>query len=137
MISNNKNQKRINSSRGYEEARKAYRLTNIGNTYGKGNKGKLGKNKGIKRPEHSILMSGVNNPFYNKTHTEEFKQKQSMIMKERLKNNNINCKLVLDQSTGIFYNSAKEAAKNLNISYGTLKHYLNGTVKNKTNLIYV
>jgi len=34
MLSSNKNQNRITSSRGYEEAREAFRLTNIGNQYG-------------------------------------------------------------------------------------------------------
>ena len=36
MLSSNKNQNRITSSRGYEEAREAFRLTNLGNQYGKG-----------------------------------------------------------------------------------------------------
>jgi hypothetical protein len=36
MLSSNKNQNRITSSRGYEEAREVFRLTNLGNQYGKG-----------------------------------------------------------------------------------------------------
>ena len=36
MLSSNKNQERITSSRSYEESREAFRLTNMGNQYGKG-----------------------------------------------------------------------------------------------------
>lgn len=36
MISTNKNQNRITSSRGYQEARESFKLTNIGNQYSKG-----------------------------------------------------------------------------------------------------
>ncbi len=46
-------------------------------------------------------------------------------------------KLVLDTFTGIYYISCKEAAETIGISYKRLVRYLNGTRKNKTNLIYV
>ena len=49
----------------------------------------------------------------------------------------INSKLVLDNSNGVFYNSAKEAAISFNIKYSTMRSMLNGSYKNKTNLIYV
>jgi hypothetical protein len=35
------------------------------------------KNKGQKRPQHSINMSGENNPFYNKKHNTETRQRMS------------------------------------------------------------
>ena len=56
MISSNENQNRVTSSRGYEEAKEAFRLTNIGNKYGKGK---------------------------NKVVSDEQKKKQSKIMKGR------------------------------------------------------
>ncbi len=47
-----------------------------------------------------------------------------------------NSKIVLDLSSGIFYDSAKEAAKLLGYNHSTLKSWLNGFRLNKTNLIY-
>jgi len=46
-------------------------------------------------------------------------------------------KVVLDLQTGIFYESAKEAAKLLGINSNTLRCYLNNYYPNKTNLKYV
>lgn len=46
-------------------------------------------------------------------------------------------KLVLDLGTGIFYNSAKEAANLLGINENTLRSYLSNYYPNKTNLKYV
>lgn len=46
-------------------------------------------------------------------------------------------KNVLDFSTGIFYDSCKQAAEAYNIKHSTLKNQLNGNSKNKTSLSYV
>jgi hypothetical protein len=48
-----------------------------------------------------------------------------------------NAKLVLNTETGIYYDCAKEAAKFHKYKYSTLKSYLNGTIFNKTPLVYV
>ena len=48
-----------------------------------------------------------------------------------------NEKIVLDVSTGIFYDSAKEASEWLGIKYWNVTQYLTGKRRNKTNLIYV
>jgi hypothetical protein len=48
----------------------------------------------------------------------------------------VNSKLVLDLETGIFFDSAIEAAKAKCIRYKTLVGYLCGFRKNKTSLIY-
>lgn len=45
-------------------------------------------------------------------------------------------KKVINIKNGIIYNSCKEAAKTLNINYGTLKSKLNGNDRNNTNLKY-
>ena len=58
--------------------------------------------------------------------------------KKTIINNFRDCsKLVLDTATGIFYNSANEAAYYNNINKSTLKGQLLGYYKNKTTLIYV
>jgi hypothetical protein len=46
-------------------------------------------------------------------------------------------KLVLDLSTGIFYEGVREAAISKGLVYGTLVNRLNGRKPNNTNLIYV
>lgn len=46
-------------------------------------------------------------------------------------------KIVLDTQTGIFYDSAKEAANAKCINHGTLRSYLSGHRKNLTTLIHV
>jgi hypothetical protein len=45
-------------------------------------------------------------------------------------------KIVVDKSTGIFYNSPKEAAEAIGMNYFTLHKYLCNLRPNKTNLIY-
>lgn len=46
-------------------------------------------------------------------------------------------KLILDQQTGIFYFSCRDASKSYGIVQNTLSQYLSGRRPNKTNLIYV
>lgn len=50
---------------------------------------------------------------------------------------NPKARLVLDLSTGIYYETGKEAAQAFNINYYTLNDWLTGRNKNKSNLIYV
>lgn len=45
--------------------------------------------------------------------------------------------ILLDTLNGIYYNSIKQASKELNINYNTLKSYITGSNRNKTNLIAV
>ena len=45
-------------------------------------------------------------------------------------------KIVIDTQTGVFYDSAKELAKLLNMRYQNLIYYLNNDNKNKTNYKY-
>ena len=44
-------------------------------------------------------------------------------------------KVLLDKSTGIYYNSIREAAELLGYNKGTLKDYMSGKRKNKTTLV--
>lgn len=64
-------------------------------------------------------------------------KKHNKDTKEKMKNNNAKSKLVLDMETGIFYNSALEAATAKCISYSSLRAWLNGTTKNKSKLKYI
>jgi hypothetical protein len=48
----------------------------------------------------------------------------------------VNNKIVIDDSTGIFYDSPKEAAKAIGLNYYTLHKYLGNIRTNKTNLRY-
>lgn len=56
-------------------------------------------------------------------------------LKQRQSNNNL--KLILDLSTGIYYDGTKEASIAIGLNRHTLKNKLNGNRKNDTNLIYV
>lgn len=90
--------------------------------------------KGRKAPNKGIPMS------------EKQKQKLSLSKKGNCKPwnkgmKNVNgkgmAKVVLDTNTGIFYESCKEASLIYNFKHSTLKSMLNGSNKNKTNLIYI
>lgn len=64
---------------------------------------------------------------------------RSSNMKHAFRNGLLNVKYhpLYDTLTGKFYNSTKEAAEIIGINYVTLKGYLNGKSKNKTNLIRI
>lgn len=76
---------------------------------------------------------GEEHPSYGKPPTEDRKKKIS----EANKGNNYKSKIVMCTATGIFYESAKQAAETYEIRYSTLYAYLIGRLKNKTNLLYV
>lgn len=94
----------------------------------------------------SLKNKGLNNGMYGIKHTEEFKQNrrnhkhtQESILKiqERSKGgNNPNAKIVLDLSTGIFYDCVGDASVILGMKRDCLKQKLNGKRKNNTNYIY-
>lgn len=91
MMSTTKNTNRITGSKGYAEAREAFRITNIGNTYGKGVVKVISEEQ---RLNHSKLMKGryvgSNNPFFGKTHSietlEKLKKPKSKEHIEKIKN---------------------------------------------------
>ena len=84
MMSNTKLQNRIQNSRGYEEARLAFRETNKKNQYGKGVKKVISEEQ---RKRHSEFMKGKyigeNNSFYNKTHSKDAIDKMKNAAKNR------------------------------------------------------
>lgn len=84
------------------------------------------------------ITKGEANHNFGKKHSEETKTKKRNCMLARYSDlNNLEIKIVLDLSTGIFYYSIKEAAKAYGIVYSTLVGRLNGRRKNNTSLIVV
>ena len=83
---------------------------------------------------------------------EEFRKQKSEIMKKRYEDENYRnfikttlskvnrnrCRKVICVETGVVYNSIKEAGELSGVSFGTIKHILNKTVKNsKTHWEYI
>lgn len=66
-------------------------------------------------------------------HTPETKAKLSLI---QIGGNSPMAKLVLDTNTGIYYDSPRDVANTFNFNLSTLRSWLNGGLKNKTQFIY-
>ena len=134
MLVCNKNQKRITSSRAYEEAREAFRKYNLGNQHGKGKTKVVSEEQKKKQSE---LMKGrykgSSNPFYGKTHTDETKEKirdsRKGINNEKIWNYT-GKKIVLknNEVVGIF-DSSEEVSKFIGCSHSNVRHVLSGNQK--------
>jgi group I intron endonuclease len=135
-----------------EETRKKIGLSNKGKIISDKQKLKMSYNlkKWSDENGHSMLgkipwnkgkefLKGELNPMFGKIRTEEWKQKQSKICKEKncRGKNHFASKIVLDFINGIYYESVKEASDLLKIKYSTLKCKLNKSKKSNINLIYV
>jgi hypothetical protein len=145
MISTNKNQNRITSSRGYQEARESFRLTNIGNQHGKG-KTKIVSEE--QKKKQSLIMKGKyvgnKNPFFNKKHNEVAKEKirQSRVGLNKEKIWNYKGKKMVfkdDVIVGVF-DTTEEVANFIGCSHSNVRNVLGGSqktakgysIKNKT-----
>ena len=134
MMSINSNQIRITTSIGYEEARLAFRLTNIGNQYGKG-KTKIVSEE--QRKKQSIIMkgkfSGDKNPFFNKKHTEETKDKirksREGINKDKIWNYNGKKIILKDDIIVAEFDTSQEIAEFIGCSHSNVRHVLGGKQK--------
>ena len=140
MLSKNKNQNRITSSRGYQEARESFRLTNIGNQYGK-NKTKIITDE--QKKKQSLLMKGRyvgdKNPFFNKKHNKESKEKirksREGMNKDKIWNYN-GKKIILKNNIIIAeFDNSEDVAKFIGCSHSNVRHVLSG--KQKTAKGYV
>ena len=129
MSSINKFQERINSSIKYEIAREAYRITNIGNNYGKNNKGNIRLDlKGKLKPKHAESMKGINNYFYGKKHSYKTKKILSDAAKLRVRDKHYNYKgnkilFKNNEIVGIFQD-IKILSKFINCSESNISHVL-------------
>jgi len=134
MLSSNNNQKRVTSSRGYEEAKESFRFTNLGNQYGKGKKKIISEEQ---KKKHSLLMKGRycgdKNPFYNKKHSKESIDKiiksREGINKDKIWNYG-GKKIVLknNEIVGVF-DSSQEVAIFIGCSHSNVRHVLSGKQK--------
>ena len=78
---------------------------------------------------------GVRSRYKNRKRPEWVRRK--IVESRKDGGNGIVPRMVLDNSTGIFYDSIKEAALVFGIKEKTLWNYLSGCRKNKTNLIWL
>lgn len=109
---------------------------------------------GVKCPQRAVLqtpeiLEKKRLKMLGRKHTPESKKKMSLaqmgnkkgknkVMSDKEKNNlkKLFSKIILDTSSGIFYEGTKEAAFYNNLNPNTLKNRLNGNLKNQTSLIY-
>jgi hypothetical protein len=134
MLSTTDKTKRITSSRGYEEAKEAFRITNIGNQYGKGKTKIISEEQ--KKHQSEIMKgryTGEKNPFYGKKHSEESKEKIRKSKKEFNKEkvwNYAGKKLILKNGVIIAeFDSTEEVAKFIGCSSSNVSHVLGGNQK--------
>ena len=94
-------------------------------------------NTGSTRTEETKLK--MRNSQLGKKVNDKTKQKLSEINKQKVYNNESYIKpiQIIDKITLNIYNSITEASLELKINKSTLTHYLLGSRKNKTNLIYL
>lgn len=74
---------------------------------------------------------------WNKKVSMTDKQKENLGTHQKTRATHSKSKLILDLQTGIFYDCIKDAAEAYGYVYRTLCQRLDGTVRNKTNLVYV
>ena len=134
MMSNTKNTNRISSSRGYAEAREAFKLTNIGNQYGKNNVRIVSDEQ--KKKQSEVMKGryfGENNPFYNKKHTNETKEKirnsRKNINKEKIWNYNGKKAILKNNEVIKIFDTSIEVAEFIDCSCSNVRHVLSGKQK--------
>ena len=134
MLSSNDKQIRITSSRGYAEAREAFRKTNLGNQYGKGQKKIISEEQ--KKKQSEIMRGryiGELNPFYGKKHSNDTKNKISEsrknINKEKIWNYSGKKMVFKDGVLIASFDSVKEVSIFLKTSESNVRHVLSGKQK--------
>lgn len=86
---------------------------------------------GKKHPQH--VKDKMRERAKNRKHTQETRDKLSRI---QMGGNSPLSKLVLDTSTGIYYDSPRDAANTFGYNLTTMRCKLNGSLRNNTSLIY-
>lgn len=87
---------------------------------------------GLKRSPEAIKKSAESRRGLK--FSDDFKDK---IRKRQTGKTNSFAKIVLNTETGIFYDTADEAAKSMGWTYNKMNHYMNGRIKRKIPFIYV
>jgi group I intron endonuclease len=87
---------------------------------------------GMKRSPEAILKSSISRT--GMKFGDDFKKKMSQLQSG---GKNSFAKITLNIHTGIFYDTAKEAAESIGWTYGRMNHYMNGRTKNKLPFLYV
>jgi len=87
-----------------------------------------------KKENQRIKMLGDKNHFFSKKHSDKSKEQISITKQGHIPPNR---KLVINLETGIYYDSAREAAETINCRKETLVSRLNGGLKNNTPFRYV
>jgi group I intron endonuclease len=87
---------------------------------------------GLKRSPEAIKKSATSRTGLKQS--DNFRKKMSEIQKGK---NNSFAKIVLNIETGIFYDTAIEAAASIGWTYNRMNHYMNGRTKTKLPFIYV
>ena len=84
------------------------------------------------------FLSGENNPMFGVRRSNDWKIKQSILMKNinLSGENHPSSKIIIDKYTGVFYYSLGELCKLINANYSTMKNKLNGNLKNNTRYEY-
>jgi hypothetical protein len=132
MLSCNKNQERIKSSRAYEEARLAFSETNKGNQYGKLCKGK--KLSEERKAEISKFMkgrwNGDKNPFFGRKHTDVTKkiisEKRKLAPVESIYNYKGYRRVIKNNEILGVFKTTKDVAEFINCSASNVRHVLCG-----------
>lgn len=113
-----------------EETKRKIGMASKGNKYALGNLNRLGM-KHSQETKEKIRNTKKGIPL-----STEARKNVTAANKKRINYDHVK-KVVLDMSTGIFYNSGKEAADLLGYNRNTLNHWLTGYHPNKTSLNYV
>lgn len=92
-------------------------------------------NNSLQNLEWCTIRHNVQHAYNIGLHKSSKKQKEtaSGLAKERIGDKNYNHKKIIDNITGNVFGSIKEAAKSINMKYGTLKSMLQGRNPNRTN----
>jgi len=131
-----------------EETRKKIGAKNKGKKISDEQRKKISEiHKGKKQSKEHIdkrKRFGKDNHFFGNKYWKgkKFSQERIKQMSEQRKGKNKlgenpNAKKVINIETGEIYNSAKEISIKYSLNYSTLKSYLNGNLKNKTNFKYI
>lgn len=134
MLSNTSKTQRIKSSRGFEEAREAFRLTNIGNKHG------VGKTKIVsesqKKKQSEIMKGryvGELNPFFGKKHSDQTKEKlrksREGFVNEKIPTYKGKKVVLKDGEVKGIFESSLEVAKFIGTSHSNVRHVLSGKQK--------